>query len=54
MLAWRLDADRRWLTMPKPKWAKVKNNGKGFQPLKAVKASEVHTVVGPNRPAGAG
>jgi hypothetical protein len=53
-LAWALDTDRRWLAMPEPKWAKVTHNGKGLQALKTVNASEMHTVVGLNGPAGAG
>jgi Fe-S cluster assembly protein SufB len=33
MLAWRLDAYRRWLTMQEPKWAKVKYGPIDYQDL---------------------
>jgi Fe-S cluster assembly protein SufB len=33
MLAWRLDAYRRWLTMSEPKWAKVKYGPIDYQDL---------------------
>ena len=33
MLAWRLDAYRRWLTMREPKWAKVQYGPIDYQDL---------------------
>src|SRR6195256_6179081 len=31
MLAWRLDAHRRWLTMTEPKWARVEHSPIDYQ-----------------------
>src|SRR2546430_17588950 len=33
MLAWRLDAYRRWLTMREPPWARVESNPTDYQDL---------------------
>src|SRR5207247_5603242 len=42
MLAWRLDAYRRWLTMSEPKWARVKYGPTDHQNPYYYSAPETH------------